>query len=222
MRKELNFRIFCAAAFAAAIAVRSLDACTSVVVGRKASATGAVLFGHNEDDYGDRVVNVWKVPRIRHTPEERVRFLDGAEIPQAAETWAMLWFQVDGLKYSDLYCNEWGVTVASDACPSREGNPSLTDGGAGWPLRRVVAERARTAAEGARIAGQLLDRFGYPSSGRTLVICDSKEGWLLSMAAGKHWVAQRVPDDAVVVLPNTYVVRGVSAGDTGNFMLSSE
>ncbi|MDM7926060.1 MAG: C69 family dipeptidase, partial [bacterium] len=41
-------------------------------------------------------------------------------------------------------------------------------------------------------------------------------------AAGKHWVAQRVPDDAVVVLPNTYVVRGVSAGDTGNFMLSSE
>lgn len=199
-----------------------LSACTSVVVGREASATGAVLFGHNEDDFGNRVVNVWKVPRTRHGPEETVRFLDGAEIPQTAETWAMLWFQVDGLKYSDLYCNEWGVTVASDACPSREQNPVLTEGGAGWPLRRVVAERAKTAAEGVRIAGELLDRFGYPSSGRTLVICDSKEGWLLSMAAGKHWVAQRVPDDAVAVLPNTYVVRGVSAEDKKNFMLSSE
>ncbi len=222
MRKELIFGFFTSAVIAASVAVQSLDACTSVVVGRKVSATGAVLFGHNEDDFGDRVVNVWKVPRTQHGPEETVRFLDGAEIPQAAETWAMLWFQVDGLKYSDLYCNEWGVTVASDACPSREMNPVLTEGGAGWPLRRVVAERARTAAEGVRIAGELLNRFGYPSSGRTLVICDSKEGWLLSMAAGKHWVAQRVPDDAVVVLPNTYVVRGVSAGDTENFRLSSE
>ncbi len=222
MRKELIFRLISAAVFAAAFAVQSLDACTSVVVGRKASATGAVLFGHNEDDFGDRVVHVWKVPRLRHGPEETVRFLGGAEIPQAAETWAMLWFQVDGLKYSDLYCNEWGVTVASDACPSREQNPVLTEGGAGWPLRRVVAERAKTAVEGVRIAGELLDRFGYPSSGRTLVICDSKEGWLLSIAAGKHWVAQRVPDDAVVVLPNTYVVRGVSDGDRKNFMLSSE
>jgi dipeptidase len=86
----------------------------------------------------------------------------------------------------------------------------------------VVAERAKTAAEGVAIAGAILDRFGYPSSGRTLVICDSKEGWLLSIAAGKHWVAERVPDDAVVVLPNTYIIRGVSAGDRKNFMLSSE
>lgn len=222
MRKELTLRLLWPAALAAGLAVQSLAACTSIVVGRKASETGAVLFGHNEDDFGDRVVHVWKVPRLRHSPEETVLFLGGAEIPQAADTWAMLWFQVDGLEYSDLYCNEWGVTVASDACPSREENPVLTDGGAGWPLRRVVAERAKTAAEGVRIAGELLDRFGYPSSGRTLVICDSKEGWLLSMAAGKHWVAQRVPDDAVVVLPNTYVVRGVSAGDKKNFLLSSE
>jgi dipeptidase len=222
MRKELTLRFFSAAILAAAFAGQSLEACTSVVVGRKASASGAVLFGHNEDDFGDRVVNAWKVPRIRHSPEETVRFRGGAEIPQVAETWAMLWFQVDGLEYSDLYCNEWGVTVASDACPSREQNPVLTLGGAGWPLRRVVAERAKTAAEGVAIAGAILDRFGYPSSGRTLVICDSKEGWLLSIAAGKHWVAERVPDDAVVVLPNTYVVRGVSAGDKKNFMLSSE
>lgn len=222
MRKEMIFRLSAAAVLAAVFMVQPLDACTSVVVGRKASVTGAVLFGHNEDDFGDRVVNAWKIPRIRHSQEETVRFRGGAEILQAEETWAMLWFQVDGLEYSDWYCNEWGVTVASDACPSREQNPVLADGGAGWPLRRVVAERARTAAEGVRIAGELLDRFGYPSSGRTLVICDSKEGWLLSIAAGKHWAAQRVPDDAVVVLPNTYVVRGVSAGDKKNFRLSSE
>jgi dipeptidase len=210
-----------AAGLAAGIAAPALDACTSVIVGRKASANGAVLFGHNEDDFGERVVNVRKVPRARHRPGETVRFRGGAEIPQAAETWALLWFQVDGLEYSDLYCNEWGVTVASDACPSREDDPRLTEGGAGFPLRRVVAERSRTAEEGVRIAGAILDRYGYPSSGRTLVICDRKEGWLLSIAEGKHWVAERVPDDAVTVLPNVYVVRGVRSGRRGDFVFSA-
>ena len=200
-----------------------LRPCTSVVVGRSASADGSVIFGHNEDDFGTRVVNAWRVPRLRHGSGEIIRFRDGAEIPQVPETWAMIWFQVNGLEFSDYYCNEWGVAIASDACSSREvEDPELTDGGIGFPLRRIVAERARTAREGVRIAGALLDRFGYVSSGRTLVICDPDEGWLLSMAAGKHWVAQRVPDDGVVVLPNTYVVRRVDPADTMNFVLSRD
>ncbi len=199
-----------------------LRPCTSVVIGCKASADGSVIFGHNEDDFGTRVVNAWRVPRLRHEPGESVRFRNGAEIPQVPETWAMIWFQVNGLEFSDTFCNEWGVTVASDACPSREDEPELTDGGIGFPLRRIVAERARTAREGVRIAGGLLDRFGYASSGRTLVICDPGEGWLLSIVAGKHWVAQRVPDDGVVVLPNTYVVRQVDPSDTVNFLVSGD
>lgn len=199
-----------------------LRPCTSVVIGRKASADGSVIFGHNEDDFGTRVLNAWKVPRLHHESGESVKFRNGAEIPQVPETWGLLWFQANGLEFSDYYCNEWGVTMASDACPSREDDPELTDGGIGFPLRRIVAERAKTAREAVRIAGALLDRFGYASSGRTLVICDPEEGWLLSMAAGKHWVAQRVPDDGVVVLPNTYVVRRVDPADTLNFMFSRD
>jgi dipeptidase len=191
-----------------------LRPCTSVVVGRRASADGSVIFGHNEDDFGTRVVNAWKVPRLRHDPGETVKFKNGAEIPQVPETWAMLWFQVNGLEFSDYYCNEWSVAVASDACPSREDDPDLTEGGVGFPLRRIIAERARTAREGVTLAGALLDRFGYASSGRTLVICDPREGWLFSIAAGKHWIAQRVPDDGLAVLPNTYVIRRVDLTDT--------
>jgi dipeptidase len=200
----------------------NLRPCTSIVVGRKASADGSVIFGHNEDDYGTRIVNAWKVPRLRHGPGETVKLKNGAEIPQVPETWAMLWFQVNGLEFSDYYCNEWNVAVASDACPSREDNPDLTEGGVGFPLRRIIAERARTAREGVAVAGALLDRFGYASSGRTLVICDPREGWLLSMAAGKHWIAQRVPDDGVAVLPNTYIVRRIDPADTSNFLSSAD
>lgn len=196
--------------------------CTSIIVGKKASKDGSVLFGHNEDDSGRRVINVWKVPRIKHGPGAVVHLFEGGQVPQVQETWAFIWFQVNGLKFSDYYANEWGVNVASDACPSREDSTDLTDGGIGYMLRRLVAERAKTAREGVEIAGELLDQFGYVSSGRTLVICDAEEGWLLSIVKGKHWVARRVPDDEVVALPNTYIIREVDFNDSDNFITSRD
>jgi len=197
-----------------------LYACTSVVVGKKASKNGAVLFGHNEDDSGRRVVNAWNVPRKTYAQGSVVHLQGGAVIPQADVTWAMTWFQVPGLPFSDYYANEWGVNVASDACPSRENNPEITDGGIGFMLRRIVAERAKSAREGVEIAGRLLDEFGYVSSGRTLVICDPNEAWVLAIVAGKHWIAQRVPDDKAIVLPNVYIIREVDFSDNENFIFS--
>jgi len=202
--------------------VSSSYSCSSIVVGKKASKDGSVLFGHNEDDGGQRVVNVWLVPRMKHQKGEFINLLGGAKIPQVEETWALLWFQVNGLKFSDYYLNEWGVAVASDGCPSREDRPDLTDGGIGFLLRRIVAERARTARQGVKIAGDLLDKFGYNSSGRTLVIADPNEAWFLAIVAGKHWVAERVPDDGVVFLPNVYIIRHVDFRDTTNFITSRD
>jgi dipeptidase len=116
--------------------------------------------------------------------------------------------------------NEWGVSIGTDACPSREEQTVVDQGRIGYMLRRIVAERAKTAREGVIIAGELLDKLGYASSGRTMAICDAEEGWLLSIAAGKHWVAQRVPDDEVAVLPNTYIIRQVDFTDSENYITS--
>jgi len=196
--------------------------CFSIVVGKKASADGSVLFGHNEDDGGRRVVNVWLVPRMTYEKGDFISLTNGGIVPQVQETWSYFWYQMNGLHFSDYYMNEWGVTIGSNACGSREDNPDLTDGGIGYYLRRIVAQRAKTAREGVRIAGDLLDHFGYASSGRTMIICDANEGWMLSMVAGKHWVARRVPDDGVAVLPNMYIIREVDFKDTRNFMVSKD
>jgi len=216
--KKLLWNTFCLLL----IASRTAIPCTSIVAGRLTTVDGSVLFGHNEDDSGRRVVNVWLVPRKIHQKGDVVYLVEGGQVPQVQETWAYLWFQMNGLKFSDQYMNEWGVTIASDSCPSREDQPDLTDGGISYMLRRIVAERAKTARQGVEIAGGLLDQFGYASSGRTMVICDNREGWILSIAAGKHWVAQRVPDDEVVVLPNTYVIRQVDFKDSKNFITSRD
>ena len=61
---------------------RDRGSCSTIIVGKDASATGYVLVAHNEDDY-DCVIQVHKVPRIRHKPGETIRFADAkGVIPQ--------------------------------------------------------------------------------------------------------------------------------------------
>jgi len=197
-------------------------ACFSIVVGKDASTDGCVLVGHNEDDYPPQVVNHYKVPRQTHGPGATVVLRNGGVLEQVEQTWAYLWSEMPGMLYSDTCVNEWGVTITSDGCPSREDRPEITDGGIGWMLRRLIAQRARTAREGVLLAGQLVERFGYIASGRTYTIADPNEGWLFCVVQGKHWLARRVADDEVAMVANTYTIRRVDLSDEDNVLASTD
>ena len=206
-------------------AASSALGCYAVVVGKGASADGSVLFGHNEQNGGRRMTNFRRIPRMKHAPGEVVTLRRGGTLPEVEETYAFLWSEMPGLEFCDAYMNEWGVAVASDGCPTREDSyealvarGDIADGGIGYMLRRLIVQRARTAREGVRIAGALLDRFGYCDSGRTLTIADPNEAWLLAIVRGKHWVAQRVPDDGVVLLPNVHIISEIDLSDSTHFM----
>jgi dipeptidase len=193
-------------------------ACFSIVVGKNASADGCVIVAHNEDDGPPQVVNHHKVQRRTYPTGATVRLRNGGTLEQAKQTWAYLWSEMPGMLFSDSYVNEWGVTVTSDNCPSREDTPEMSDGGIGYMLRRLVAERAETAREGVLLAGRLVERFGYIDSGRTYIIGDPDEGWLFCVVHGKHWMARRVPDDEVAMVANTYTIRQVDLSDTDSFL----
>jgi len=201
---------------------RLCEGCFSIVVGKKASADGYVLVAHNEDDGAPQIVNHHKIIRQRHTPGGKVQLRNGGAIDEIGETWACLWSEMPGMLFSDSYINEWGVTVTSDNCPSREDKPEITDGGIGYMLRRLVALRARTAREGVLLAGRLVEQFGYIDSGRTYIICDPDEGWLFAVVKGKHWLAQRVADDQVAMVANTYTIRQVDLADATHFLGSQD
>lgn len=210
-------RVASAAVLAITILLASAPsrACFSIVVGKDASADGCVLVGHNEDDGAPQIVNHHKLLRKMHPAGAAVTLQAGGSLEQVPQTWACIWSEMPGMPFSDSYVNEWGVTVCSDNCPSREDRPQLTDGGIGWDLRRLVALRARTAREGVLLAGQLVERFGYADSGRTYVIADPREGWLFCAVNGKHWLAKRVADDEVAMVANTYTIREVVIGKGG-------
>jgi dipeptidase len=198
------------------------EGCFSIVVGKDASEDGYVIMAHNEDDTIPQIVNHHKVPRRKYAAGEKVRLRNGGRLDQVEQTWSYMWSEMPGMLFSDSYINEWGVSITSDNCPSREDKPKITDGGIGYMLRRLVAERARTAREGVLLAGRLVERFGYIDSGRTYIICDPEEGWLFCVVNGKHWLAQRVGDDQVAMVANTYTIRRVDLSDRNNFLASKD
>lgn len=197
------------------------EACFSIAAGKNATTDKSVLFGHNEDDGGNIVTRLHRIPRIYHEPGETIVMWDtGTVIPQVeGETWAYIWSEMPNFSFSDSYLNEWGVAIASDACGSKESPPyDVTQGGIKYWLRRLVAERAKTAREGVSIIGDAVETYGYDSSGRSYTVSDPNETWLVSVVAGRHWVAQRVPGNEVSVISNRYNIRQVDLNDTKNYL----
>jgi dipeptidase len=197
--------------------------CFSILVGKGATADGSVMFAHNEDDWGERVVNWYIVPYEYYGSDaDSIILKRGGRIAQAKETYRYLWFEIPELEFSDSYFNEYGIVIASDACSSREDDPELTNGGIGYRLRRAMAERAKTAKEAVKIGGRLIDEMGYASSGRTYCIAGPDGAWMLSAVKGKHWVAERIPDNQVAIIPNYYTITTVDLSDTVNFLGSPD
>ncbi len=191
--------------------------CFSVMAGKNATSDGSVMFAHNEDDYGDQLVNWYKVPSTTHPDGEMIDMKNGGKLPQVKQTWSYLWLEMPVMEFSDSYMNEWGVTIGSDQCLSREENPDLTLGGIGYELREAMASRAKSSREAVKIGGALIEQYGYASSGRTYCIADANEAWMLSVVNGKHWVAQRIPDNEVAIIPNYYTISTVDLTDTLNY-----
>lgn len=186
--------------------------CFTIVVGRQATVDGSVLVGHNEENEGPYFVN------FRRLRLEQIRTI--AVSPRRA-TWpgelrlpryGFLWSQIPGREYSDTYLNDAGLLILSNGCPSREDDlqtlilrRQISQEGIGGWLRRVVAEQAASAHEAVKLIGWLVQQFGYRDSGRTYVVADPQEAWLVAVVRGRRWLAQRVPDDAAVVVPNQFI-----------------
>lgn len=200
--------------------------CTTFIAGKKASATGRVLVGHNEDDNGIVMVRHGYVPAA-DWPEGTVLPAEPghAAVPQAAHTYGYDWVEYKakngGMSNADAFYNECGVLVTSNSCTySREDLTDasrVTDGGVAYNLRRITAERAGTAREGLMILIWLMETYGYAPSGRAYTVADKDEAFMMQCVSGKHYVAARVPDDHVVVMPNHYTFHSLTEYEEMHF-----
>lgn len=207
--------------------------CTTVIVGKLCSTTGRVIVGHNEDSGGRVLHQQFFCPGGRHAPDEFVEGEPGrARVPQAPETLGVYWSNLlqpaPGSSFDQAYFNEAGLVVCSNSGGSSftgdlsDEEADLRDGGIGFLLRRLVAERAHTAREAVLIAKSLIENYGYWSPARNYTVADKNEAWCINVVKGRRMVAKRVPDDRVMLISNMLAIRSVDFSDKENVIASDD
>ncbi len=89
-----------------------------------------------------------------------------------------------------------------------------------WDL---LLQKCATCDEALDLIAEIAETRGFNSGcAGSLGFADTDEAWCFELLGGHHWVAQRVPDDAVLAHPNTIVVRQIDLDDPDNFRGSAD
>lgn len=95
--------------------------------------------------------------------------------------------------------NEHGLTISESTWGGREelAGSGLIDYGS---LIYITLQRAKNAREAIKVMTDLVNTYGYASSGESFSIADPDEAWIMELIGkgktdkGAVWVARRVPD----------------------------
>jgi dipeptidase len=196
------------------------SACTSLIVGKNASADGSVFVTYNADDYG-MFIGLSHFAAGHHAKGEMRKIVDRdtyvfhGEIPEAEET-----YNVIG------NINEYQVSIGETTYGGREEMVDTTGMIDYGSLMNLGLQRSKTAREAIKVMTSLVEKYGYMSEGETFTIADPNEAWILEMMGmgpGSHsavWVAVRVPDDCICAHANQSRIRKFDMNDKKNVMYS--
>ncbi|MCE8465980.1 C69 family dipeptidase [Bacteroides nordii] len=217
MNKKL---ILCAAFLVAAVA--NAFACTNLIVGKNASADGSTIVSYSADSYG-------LFGELYHYPAATYKkgtLLDVYEwdtgkylgkIEQARQTYNVIGNM-----------NEFQVTIGETTFggrPELADSTGIIDYGS---LIYIGLQRSRTAREAIKIMTDLVQEYGYYSSGESFTIADPNEIWIMELIGkgpgirGAVWVAVRVPDDCISAHANQSRIHQFDMNDKENCLYSPD
>ena len=196
--------------------------CTTVLVGRKASNDGSTMIARTDDGHFDvkklTVVNPKDQPKKYRSvisrlevslPENPLRYTSCPSVDPKEGIWAATGVNAAnvGMTATETITSNPRVLAADPLVEYRKAKTRREKdipGGIGEEdIVVLVLPYIRTAREGVlRLAG-LLEQYGtYESNG--IAFNDDKEVWWLETIGGHHWMARRIPEDAVVINPNQF------------------
>lgn len=199
-----------------------VEACTNLIVGKKASKDGSVMCSYSADDYG-MFIGLCHFPAGKHPKGEMRKVYDWdtneyhGEIPEAEET-----YNVIG------NINEYQVSIGETTFGGREemvDTTGILDYGS---LIYIALQRSKTAREAIKVMTELTETYGYCSEGETFTIYDPNEAWIMEMmgkgpgSKGVVWVALRIPDDAICAHANQSRIRTFNKKDKKNVIVSDD
>ena len=191
------------------------QSCTSIMVGRLASADGSVITSHTCD--GRYRTWVKMEPAADHEPGAKHQVLRGTmhtaspedttgvklvgEIPEVPHTYAYLNTAYPCLNEKQLAIGET-TFGGPDVLVNPKGMFTIEE------LERVALQRCSGAREAVLLMGSLAEKYGYGDSGECLTVADKNEVWQFEILGvgkdkiGAVWAARRVPDDHIAVSAN--------------------
>ncbi len=201
---------------------RISSACTNILVTKGASADGSVMISYNADA-GGFMEPLYFSPRTTWKDGDSVDIYDWdshvylGKIKQIKET-----YHVIGL------INEFQVSIGETTYGGRD---SLRDtlGRIDYgSLMQIALQRSKTAREAIKVMTDLVEEYGYYSSGESFSIADPNEVWVMDMigkgpgSKGAVWVAIRVPDGYIGVHANRARIREFPLKDKENCIYAKD
>ena len=217
MLKRTTFTLMLMAA-----AVLQALACTNLIVGKNASTDGSTIVSYSADSYG-LFGELYHYPAGMHAKGTMIDIHEWdtgkylGQIAQARQTYNVIGNM-----------NEFQLTIAETTFGGR---PELVDTTGVIDYGSLIylgLQRSRTAREAIKVMTDLVEEYGYYSSGESFTLADPNEVWIMEMIGkgpgvrGAVWVAVRVPDDCIAAHANHSRIHQFPMNDKNNCLYSPD
>ncbi|MDN5954588.1 MAG: C69 family dipeptidase [Loigolactobacillus coryniformis] len=203
-----------------------LSACTSILVGKKASLDGATYISRNED----RLVAIHPKrflvqPAVTGRKEVYTSPYNGLTVPLPEKGYRYTSTpngdESDGPNEEDGF-NEKNVgESATESVYANERvlayDPFIKSGLAEDSMTTLVLPFIDSARDGVRYLGELVKKYGS-AEGNGVQFNDADEVWYMEIVTGHQWVAVRIPDDCYAVAANQIAIEEIDFNDPDNYM----
>ena len=198
--------------------------CTTLLVGKNASADGSTLIARNDDSptgvfHVKKMVVVDPKDQPRHyvstlshveidLPDNPLRYTAMPNVDKKEGIWAAAGINSDNVSMTatETITSNPRVLGADPYVKYVEAKKDEKEvkGGIGEEeLVVLVLPYIHSAKEGVLRLGELLERYGtYEPNG--IAFSDKDSIWWLESIGGHHWIARRVKDDEYVIMPNQF------------------
>ena len=207
--------------------------CTSIMVGKKASADGSVMTSHTCDSWyrtwmqivpakeykNDTVTAIYDGRMHTQSPQDSTKMYRKGIIPQVKKTYRYLDTAYPCLNEKQLAIGETTIS-GRDTLRNNKGMFMIEE------LERIVLERCSTARQAITLMGELVKKYGYGDSGECLTIADKNEVWIFEIFGegpkniGGVWAAVRIPDEHIAVSANISRIGTIDVNNKDMYMAS--
>lgn len=170
------------------------NSCTNFIVTKGASVDGSVMVTYTADSFGF-YGELYHYPAAVYQNGAWLEIYEWdtgkylGRIPQASVTYNVIGNM-----------NEHQVVIGETTFGGREelvNSKGIIDYGS---LMYIALQRSKTAREAIKVMTELVNEYGYYSSGESFSIADANEAWIMEMIGkgegnkGAVWVAVKIPD----------------------------